>query len=353
MKVLYIYSGERKKKFKGEIGKDFPDTQFYGMNHLGKFGVDAEYKEFDDFFNNRWIGQLLGFRLRHLLLYFPARNYDVVFGASLLYLLFFKKIFGGRMKFIILNISLVRTVAANKDKFLKFWFLSWLLSDADGIVCLANVQKKYLEKIFPFLRGKIFFSPLGADMRYSTPQFNGRQNFILAAGRDNGRDYKTVIDAARLLPREEFQIICSPRNLTCVGGLPSNVKVFYDLPPADIYQKYRLAKLALIITHNDDYSDGADCSGQTVLLEAMSYGLPIIASRKKYLTDYVVDELEVFFVDFYDPTDIVRKVERFNDPLLRRKLAENARRAAEEKFSTEKMAAHLAIIFQKITNKNE
>jgi glycosyltransferase involved in cell wall biosynthesis len=354
MKVLYIYSGERKNKFQGKIGKDFPDTQFYGLNHLGKFGVDAEYKEFGDFFNSRWIYRLLGFRLRHLLLYFPARNYDIVFGASLLYLLVLKKILGGRAQFVILNTSLTRTLVVNKNNFWKARFLRWLISGADGIVCLANTQKEYLERNFPFLRGKVFFVPLGVDIKYSAPQFEGRQNFILAAGRDNGRDYRTVTRAAQLLPQEELQIVCSPRNMENIlkAEIPPNVKIFYDLPPAELQKKYRTAKLALIITHNDSHLDGADCSGQTVLLDALASGLPIIASRKKYLADYVTDGKEALLVDFYRPADIVRRVAELNDPVRRRKLAMAARLTAEERFSTEKMAANLAKIFKELTNKN-
>lgn len=352
MKVLYIYSGSRKEKFSGVIGRDYPDAQFYGLNHLHRFGVAAEYKEFDDLTGSKLLKKILGFRTKHFLLYFFTRKYDIVFGSSLLYMLFLKKIFRTKTKFVLLNISLTRTVATNKENILRSKVLRWLLKEVDAIVCLSADQKKYLENSLDFLRGKVFFVPLGTDTNYYQPIYSGRKDYILSAGRDNGRDYKTVIEVARLLPEYEFQIVCSKRNMAGIDDIPGNVKIFYDLAPFKLAQKYKEAKLLLLITHDDTRQDGSDCSGQTVLLDAMASGLPIIASRKAYLADYVMDGKEVLFVDFYSPADIIQRVREFQDSALRHVFSEAARLAVEKHFSTEKMAKGLAAVFFKINNQN-
>lgn len=339
MKALYLYSGIRKDKFRGQMGSDYPDTQFYGLNHMSKFGIDAEYKE------SRGLGS---FRLRHFLSFFLTRGYDIVFGPSLLYALFWKKILGGGERFVILNISLTRALVANNENPLKLRIISWLLRGAAAVVCLSNVQKRHLEEQFYFLRGKAFFVPLGVDTKYHQPVYTGRKNYILSAGRDNGRDYKTVAEVAREMPEEEFHIVCSRRNLLGVKNIPANVKVFYDLPFAELAKKYREAKLMLLITHDDDFMDGSDCSGQTVLLDAFASGLPVIASRKKYLADYAEDGREAVFADFYDADDIAEKIKALDDAPTRDALARRARSAAETRFSTENMAAELARVFKSL-----
>jgi len=346
MRVLYIYSGIRKGRFNGQIGIDYPDTQFYGLNHLAKFGIEAEYKEPSVF-----LRKILGFRLTHASMFFFSRNYDIVFGSSLLYFLFWRKIFRVKTKYILLNISLNRTISKNKNKKLKSAILMWLLKELDAVVCLSNSQKRYLEETIPFLKGKVFFVPLGVDTSYYKLTYDNRDNFILSVGRDNGRDYKTVIEAARLMPREKFHLVLSPRNLKGITDVPDNVEVFFDIPFNELSEKYKKAKIFLLITKADDYSDGADCSGQTVLLDALASGLPIIASRKEYLKDYVREGRDVYLVDFYDVYDIKKAINIMNsDNEKRLNMAKEARQTVQNRFSTERMAEGLSLIFKELMN---
>jgi len=343
MRVLYIYSGERKNKFKGKIGIDYPDTQFYGLNHLAKFGIDAQFKE-----PPALLRKILGFRLTHMLSFFYMRGYDVVFGSSLMYMLFWQKIFRTKTKYVLLNVGFNRTLLVNKDKKFKFKIINWLLGELDWVVCLSNYQKKFFEEFVPSLRGEVSFVPLGVDTSYCRPIYEGRKNFILSAGRDNGRDYKTVVDVARLMPEEEFHIVASKRNLKGVTDIPGNVKVFFDLSFEKLLVEYEEARILLLITHKDDYSDGSPDSGQTVLLDAMASGLPVIASRKEHLKDYVKEDKEFLAVDFYDSLGIKKTIERLNDKNMAQNMAQSAREVVENRFSTENMANQLAEVFKKV-----
>ncbi|MEK7641473.1 MAG: glycosyltransferase family 4 protein [Patescibacteria group bacterium] len=352
MKVLYIYSGSRKDKFKGTIGIDYPDTQFYGLNHLGKFGIETDYAEFSDVLTFKPFRWILSFRLRHIIatLYFSLKgDYDVIFGSSLVYGLLFKRLFGLKQKYVLLDISIGRTLTANRGRTLRYKFFIWLLGAAHGIVSLSNVQKVRLEQELPQFIGKVYFAHLGVDTKYHTPIFEDRNGPILSAGRDNGRDYGTVLEVARLMPEERFEIVCSRRNLAGLGEIPVNVSVTYDLPPHDLYDRFGTAEMLLLITHDDSYADGSDCSGQTVLLEALAKGLPVIASTKKYLADYVEDGKDILEVDFYDATGIVEKIHEIRAGDMAARLARNARETAASSLSTENMARELSDIFTKIT----
>jgi len=339
MKVLYLYSGVRKDKFKGKISIDYPDTQFYGLSPLSDFGIEADFKEFKNKF--------LSFRLRHFFSYFLTQGYDLVFGSSLLFTVIFKKIFRSRRKFVLFNLGITRTLSANKNSF-KLRLIRWLLKEIDAIVCLASTQVEYLKKEFPFLKGKLFFVPLGVDVNFYKPNFENRKKYFLSVGRDNGRDYKTVVETAFLMPEDEFHIVCSERNLIGVDNVPLNVKIFYDIDVSELNKKYHEAQGLLLITHDDSFLDGSDCSGQTVLLDAMACGLPVIASRKKYLNDYTEEGEGVLLVDFYNPNDVREKIQKLGDKTFSEKIAKNARKKVEEKFSTREMAKNLSIVFNAI-----
>ncbi|MCH7536148.1 MAG: glycosyltransferase, partial [Bacteroidetes bacterium] len=115
-----------------------------------------------------------------------------------------------------------------------------------------------------------------------------------------------------------------------------------------IEEKYKKAKMLLLITKADDYSDSADCSGQTVLLDALASGLPIIASRKEYLKDYVKEGKDVYLVDFYDAYGIKKAINIMDsDNEKRLNMAKEARQTVQNRFSTEHMAEALSSVFEK------
>lgn len=357
MKILYVYSGSRKDKFQGISGKDFPDTQFYGYDHLkdeaGKIGlsVEVDYLERDEalppvmrripFFRGG-----IGFRMRHLYAFFATRKYDIVFGSSLLYMMLLKKLLGSRAKYILLSIGLIRTIRAHEHHPIRSWIIRWLMRELDSIVCLSRTHTEWLESRFDFLKGKTRFVPLGVDTAYYKPVFEGRSGYVLSVGRDNGRDYKTLIEAARKLPDVQFEIVCSRRNLEGIASLPGNVRVSYDLPFAELTKRYRAAGMMVLSTHDDGFEDGSDCSGQTVLLDSMANGLPVIVSRKRYLDDYIRGGEDALIVDCYDPDSIIAAIRQLQNEAVRLRLAMHARERVERQFSTKNMAASLAAVFK-------
>lgn len=345
MKVLYIYSGTR-KKLVGEPGQDYPDTSLYGENHLGAFGIEAEYKEFSDL---PLIGALPmpSFALRHALttLYFSlSGKYDLIFGSSLLYGLFLKKLFGLKQKMALLDISLGRTLSANRKSRFKTILLKSALRQASAIVCLSDYQKRFLEKECPELKDEIKVVPLGVDVDYYRPVYEGRSGYFLSAGRDNGRDYRTVFKIAALLPQEQFELVASPRNVKGLGEAPQNLKLYFDLPHAEWRKKFNEARMLLLITHPDGFEDGSDCSGQTALLEAFASGLPVVATRKGYISEYGQEEEDLVLVEPYDEKALAGQIANLPQDKLK-SMARAARERVEKEFSTKRMAENLSKIF--------
>lgn len=348
MKTLYIFPGSRKAPTEG-----VSDTQLYGFNHLAAFGIDASSVARDDALplslRQGVLGKRIGFKLRQALLFFTARKYDLVFGPTLLYLMLFKKILGGRAKYVVLNIELNRILRGSKGRPFRAWFIKSLFKEFSGIVCLSTDQKEWLIEHHPFLEGKVFFVPLGADTEFFQPVYEGRNDVVLSVGRDNGRDYRTFLDAAAQMPETKFEIVCSPRNLVGIGSIPSNVRVQYDLSPSELRTKYQTARMIVISTHDDTSTLGADCSGQTVLLDAMASGLPVIMTRKEYISDYVRDGRDVLIVEPYSPAQIVAAIEHLQgDGMLSSSLAKSSRDRAEHEFSTRATAERLSHIFKTI-----
>lgn len=348
MKVLYVYSGERVNKFRGNYGKDFPDTQFYGMNHLGKYGVDARYEEFESYRFGKVIAKLIGFRFKHLSMFFVALKYDLVFGISVMYMLLWKKFIPCKTKFVIFNSALNRMLNVHEAGTIKFRILRWLLASVDGIVFLSNDHLERVINKIPFLSDRSFFVAMGVDKMYFKPKYDNRKRFFLSVGRDNARDYNTIVSVAKKLPNEEFHIVCLPRNIKGIDGIPNNIKIHINIPKNELEELYMNARALLLILHNDSFIEGSDSSGPTVLLEAMATGLPVVASHKSYMDDYLEDKKDAMIVDFYDVDAIIKCISELEDDAFRINLAKNARYKIDIIFNTDKMAGELSKVFKKI-----
>lgn len=351
MRALYLFSGDRRQRFKGIPGQDFPDTQFYGMNHLSDFGIKAEYKQFEDYPLGELVGRMIGFRARHSLMYFVARRYDVVFGISVIYMLIWKKIFPTKTKFIIFNSVFTRMINTYKSNSIKFKLLTWILTEADGIVFLTHVDLEKVATHIPAISDKLYFVAMGSDAKYYKPIYEGRGKFFLSVGRDNARDYGTLVEVARKMPEEEFHFVCLPRNIEGLGELPKNIKVHINISGREMDELYNKARALLLITHSDTYVDGSDSSGPTVMLEAMAKGLPVVVSNKAYVHDYVKDGQEALIVDFYDLNAIIHSIKTISSTEIATRIAKNARLKIDNLFSTKEMAHNLAQVFQTVYEK--
>lgn len=346
-KILYLFSGQRTNFYRGEIHRDYPDTPFYGLNYLKDLGLDAEYKDIHDVLKSSKIILKLPFVWKHILLTKFIKNYDIVFGSSLLYNIIFKKLFRLKTKFVLLNISLNRTLHRNKPNYIKYKFIKYLISQFDAIVCLSHFQIDDLASNYQIDRQKLHFIPLGVDEQFWSPVDFEKNKYILSVGKDNGRDYDTLFKAAKKLPQDNFVVVCGQWNIEGLD-IPSNVRVIFGRPVKELKILYKSAKMLLLITHDDKYLDGSDCSGQTVLLDAMSSGLPIIVSRKKYLADYARDKVELLTVDFYDAEDIADKIKILNDDNLALSLSQAARSRVIGNFTSKRMAEGLSKVFREL-----
>ena len=87
------------------------------------------------------------------------------------------------------------------------------------------------------------------------------------------RDYDTFARAVDGLDARAV-IVASERNLTDVT-VPGNVELRLDVSYPELRELYAGASCVVLPTRREGYCYGADCSGQTVLLDAMAMGRPV------------------------------------------------------------------------------
>jgi glycosyltransferase involved in cell wall biosynthesis len=132
----------------------------------------------------------------------------------------------------------------------------------------------------PSLSGRVHVNCFGVDHEYWTPADAGRSNEVVAIGNDGNRDWTTLLAAAPQIPVRVRVLTRHPRP----ESLPPNVT--WDeadwhrqvLSDQEVREIYRRAAVVVVPVR-----DVPQPSGQSVTLQAMACGRPVVLSRTRGL----------------------------------------------------------------------
>lgn len=346
LRLLYLFAGSRRKQYEEYKKGDAPDIYLVGLNHMASNGIDAT------FFENRLTEFLrkISFNMVQLPVLFRLRSCDVIFSGSGLLTLFLVKycLRLKKPKWVIYNTYLTNLLKRN-PRGVKGWIIKKAVFSSDAIISPSLAQRDFL-KSMGFPSEKNYYVPYGIDYNFynkdvEAPEASGR--FILSAGRDVGRDFKTLIKAVENLP-VKLLIATFPRNLKDIGEIPSNVAVsFFD--PAKMPGLLKKAEFVVIPTIPEVKMAGSDCSGQYFLLGAMSRAKAVIASERATLADYFTAGQHGIVVTPQNAAELREAIiTLWNDPQKAKIMGEAGRQQIRNRFTMEIFSRELARIFREV-----
>jgi glycosyltransferase involved in cell wall biosynthesis len=341
VRVAFVYANPRDELVAAVDRGDAPDTGLLGQNHLAEHGIDA------------WIHRPLLRRRRpasrvvHRLTWL-GREMAVPWelGARadavctpLGTLLPLAARLRGRPRTIVFNIS--SCTALDRLDAARRRLLAASLRSASAIVCFAEAQRQRLLNQIHADPELVHVALLGVDERFHRPTPAPDDGYVLAVGRDLGRDYGTFTEALRQLDRLGV-LVASERNIVGVE-LPPNVELRVDVTPLELRRLYEGAACVVVPTRVEDFRYGADCSGQTVMLDAMASGRAVVVTERSTLRDYVDEGRTALTVPAAEPSKLAAAIARLlDDPALRAELGAAARRRVEERHTTREFGARIA-----------
>ena len=344
MRVHYVFSQRKLPLLEQWRAGQQPDTLLFGYNHLAAFGIQATVWEPTYPAVGRWAAQQIG-RLGpdvlQLRTWRQLRQSDAALLIAGWPLLLVKRLRRWqRPRMLWLNMTL-STLLRRRTPLQHV--LRWALGGADGIVCVAQAQADDLAKRLRRPHRELPVVRSGVDARFHTavPPTAGRPAFILAAGRDPGRDYGTLVSAAARLD-VPVRIVAGRANVAGLK-LPANVELLLDQPPAKLRELYRAAACVAVPTHGDGWPHGSDCSGTLVLLDAMATGRAAVVSERWALADYIVPGREALTVPPGDAAVLAAVLRRLlDDRQVARRVGQAGRAAIEAGLTTRHFAAGVA-----------
>lgn len=204
-----------------------------------------------------------------------------------------------------------------------FRFLQYIVESGyvDVFTVCAEGHLKYCMEKFHIPREKLRFEPFGVvDLGLSEVS----EDYILSIGRSN-RDWEFLI---RELGNTEFSVKIVCDTLKC-GKLPPNIRVYNNVWGEDALDALRRCRLVVL-----PILDEKVAAGDTVLLQAMALGKPVVAVRE---SGKWVEYLESGVNGFAVPKngEILRETVRklWEDRELYREISQNCRKDFVKNYS--------------------
>lgn len=347
-RVLYLYMGRLRKEMllAVEAGTE-PDSQFRGYRQLRE--RDDMHVEFVDLYDGlprliRW----LPFQLRPIWHIRHVLSFDYVIASDALLLACITSMLDRfrrkSTKWVFLPINTGVLLSRHRKHKVRLMILRYALRHMWRIAYLSSEQKRILERVgIPPKRMR--YVPLGIDLdHFNDATRTPPGDYVLSVGRDLGRDYATLFDAAKQVPYP-FVVATSPKNIPTGLSAPSNMRILYDIPLAEVKKLYQHARLTCIVLQGEDTTEGSDCTGQTVMLEALATRQPVIASERAWIREYFKPEEEYLPVPVEDSAALADSIDRaWNDTGLLDRLGAHGYAKAYQRYRTEIMAAALVDI---------
>ena len=207
-------------------------------------------------------------------------------------------------------------------------------------------SQAWIDRQRPQLRRKAVFVPLPADGDFEAARraaAAGGAEARVVTGGGAGRDFASVIAAVEGTSVPLEVITFSPAMLGWGGAVPANVTVSWTMPLPEF-----LARLAASLFVVVPLAAADSDHGQTTVVQALSLGKAIVATRSSGVVDYVRDGREGMLVDAGDVDGYRRAIRLLADDAELRAACE--RRAADRApdLTYERFGARLAGICREL-----
>jgi colanic acid/amylovoran biosynthesis glycosyltransferase len=237
--------------------------------------------------------------------------------------------------------------------------LATKIADAGAVITVSDYNRRYLETTFPFGRGRIHRLYNGLDLdRFSFGETGQGDPRVLAVGRlVEKKGFDVLIDALALLRDDGVSFTAEmvgdgpdgPMLMDMIGRrrLADRVRLSGPKPQAAVMTALREATVfaAPCVVGEDGNRDGLP----TVLLEAMSVGLPVVATDVTGIPELVRHEETGIIVPQRDARALAEALAfLLANSSPRRTMARAARRLVEAEFDIHLNAAQQRAIFREV-----
>lgn len=218
-------------------------------------------------------------------------------------------------------------------------------------------------------RGEIILVPNGVDLDLFTENLSQEEKVALKKSLNITEDELVLISVSRLVLKNAIDDVIKALNfLLYKSGLKVKLILLGSGPDEKALKNLSLhqgvADNVIFLGHQNHketarYLQIADVFIRPSLseglgnsfLESMAVGVPIIATEVGGIPDFLINNETGLFCEVKNPSSIAQAVEKYHqDQELYQKIKINGQKLVQEKYSWDKIAAHMKLIFNKMLN---
>lgn len=225
-------------------------------------------------------------------------------------------LFQRKPKHVILSFIMREKTRALSSR-IKFLIMRFMFASVHAAVCSARMEVNYYTKVFRWPRGKAVFASLQTASGLLDHATEDTEGFIFSGGRVY-RDYGTMIRALENSPHRA--VVVSEREIPSLRDHP-NIESLTQIPLEQFNSLMARSRIVVLPLEDKPFS-----TGQTVLLQAMAMGKPVIATRTASTVDYIDNLVSGVLVEPNDSGSLKEAIDLLmRDESLRIRLSKNAK----------------------------
>lgn len=218
----------------------------------------------------------------------------------------------------------------------KLELLRAIARSADLLIFWSSNQRQIFQELLGVPDDRLFFVPFGIEMDFYEPRPGGG-GYVLAAGNDAGRDFRTFAAAVAAVDYP-VKLACWPERLVGID-VPANVEV---LGAVD-HLRYRELLYGATVVVIPTKPETSYPTGQSVMLNAMSCQRPTVVTASAAMADYIRHDENTWAVPGEDPAALRAGIELvLGDDARAARIAQGGRRDVVGVFNAATMWASIA-----------
>ena len=220
----------------------------------------------------------------------------------------------------------------------KIWqyILKWFLNQSEKVIAVSPQLAKIYQTAGIKNTTSIYNLP---PIKQTLSRKSKSRKTIVSIGKlSYGKGTDSIVKAAAKLPEYNF-ILAGPKNISLKNDFPSNLKYLGKVPHKKALALYKQADVFII---NSRWPEPLSRAG----LEALSFGLPVIASNRGGNQELVSNN--GLLVNPNKPSEIARAIKSiFNKDLL--KLSKNSQKLFQTRFNQSAIINKHLSLYQKLS----
>lgn len=326
-KITYFFLNGRIKRITDN--KPYPVEMFYGYEYLNKKFLDVSIIEAKPTVIRTFIQNNIEHRIGHILKipilfsyfmsfknYFAIRKRDILIFSnhraliSAYPMLVLSKLFRKSYVSIVFFMGLLNKFPENIFLYkFKLYFIKNILKFSNKVYFLNKSELARANELFPELNNIFEYYPFSVDLNFWKNEKQIKSNDVLFIGNDGQRNYDVVVNLVNKLNNVSFTIVSKFIDKNKIKN--KNCKIIegsWDdqlLSDLDILELYNTSKITII-----PLKDSLQPSGQSVALQSMACGTPVLISKTKGFWDYenFINDQNIFFISKNNLQEWVDKI---------------------------------------------